>query len=485
MPRLSPDSGTAIPPSARLSAAGRDATPIGVTETHAVVVGGSLTGLMATAALARHFDRVTLLERDAFPESAETRKGVPQARHVHVLLKQGERILAEFFPGLVEELVGSGATAIDMARDTRWFYFGAWKARFASGIEFLSQSRSFLEWRVRERLAATANVELRDGCEVRGLVLDPARRVRGVRLADGDATMAADLVVDASGRVSRATSWLTEAGLPTPRESQVKVAVGYASRLYRRPPDALADWKALFVYPRPPGTRLGVMVPVEGDRWMVTLVGWFGDHPPDDEAGFLDFARSLPVPDFHAAIRDAEPLSPIVLHKFPANLRRHYEDFAMPDGLAVIGDALCSFNPIYGQGMTTGAIGAHTLDQALAARARAAGGLADLSGFSGAFQRRLATRIDSPWLLTTCEDLRSPEAEGERPAWMPLLHWYTRRVQQLTWHDQFVGKRFLEVMHLTKSPRALFHPYIVLRALTATTPGTPPGAGARVAHEAA
>jgi flavin-dependent dehydrogenase len=435
------------------------------------VVGGSLTGLMATAALARHFDQVTLVERDALPETPDTRKGVPQARHVHVLLKQGERILADFFPGLVDELTAAGATAIDMARDTRWFYFGAWKARFASGIEFLSQSRSFLEWQVRRRLAALPGVRLRPGTEVRSLVLDDARQVRGVRLAGSDETVPADFVVDATGRVSRGTAWLGDAGLPTPRESRVTVGVGYASRMYRRAPGALADWKALFVYPRPPGTRLGVMVPVEGDRWMVTLVGWFGDHPPDDEAGFLAFAESLPVPDFHAAIRDAEPLSPIALHKFPANLRRHYEELAtMPEGLAVIGDALCSFNPIYGQGMTTGAIGAQTLDAALAdqVRGRAAGD----GGFSQAFQRRLAALIDSPWLLTTCEDLRSAAAEGERPAWMPLLHWYTRRVQQLTWHDEFVGKRFLEVMHLTKSPRALFHPYIVLRALTAL--GGPP-----------
>ena len=140
----------------------------------------------------------------------------------------------------------------------------------------------------------------------------------------------------------------------------------------------------------------------------------------------------------------------------------------MPDGLAVIGDALCSFNPIYGQGMTTGAIGAQTLDAALTDhRRRHADG--DLAGFSQPFQRRLAALIDSPWLLTTCEDLRSDAAEGERPAWMPLLHWYTRRVQQLTWHDEFVGKRFLEVMHLTKSPSALFHPYIVWRALMAGT----------------
>jgi 2-polyprenyl-6-methoxyphenol hydroxylase-like FAD-dependent oxidoreductase len=443
----------------------------------AVVVGGSLTGLMAAAALARHCARVTLVERDALAAGPEARKGVPQARHVHVLLKEGERILADLFPGLVAELVAAGATVVDMARDTHWFYFGAWKARFASGVEFLSQSRSFLEWRVRQRLAALPNVTLRPETEVRGLVLDEARRVRGVRVTGAD-RLDADLVVDATGRVSRATAWLADAGLAPPRESRVTVGVGYASRFYRRPAGGLGDWKALFVYPRPPGTRLGVMVPVEDDRWMVTLVGWFGDHPPDDEAGFRAFAASLPVPDFAAALEGAEPLSPIVLHKFPANLRRHYEDLpTMPDGLAVIGDALCSFNPIYGQGMTTGAIGARTLDLALAERRGR-----DLAGFSRSFQRRLAAAIDSPWLLTTCEDLRSAAAEGERPAWMPLLHWYTRRVQQLTWHDQLVGKRFLEVMHLLKPPRTLFHPAILWRVLTSGA-GAPPAIPA--AREAA
>lgn len=434
-------------------------------ETHAVVAGGSLAGLMATAALARHFDRVTLLERDVLPPTPEARKGLPQAHHAHVLLKQGERILTDLFPGLVEELVASGSTLIDMARDTRWFYFGSWKERFASGVEYLSQSRSFLEWRVRERLAATPGVQLRGGCEVHGLVLDRGERVRGVRIGD-DETLPADLVVDATGRVSRATSWLATAGLPTPRTTQVKVGVGYASRCYRRPPHGRADWKALFLYPSPSGTRLGVMVPVEDDRWIVTLVGWAGEHPPDDDAGFLAFAESLAVPDLHVAIRNAEPLSPIATTKFPGSLRRHYESLAtIPNGLVVVGDALCSFNPIYGQGMTTGAIAARTLEAALA-DCRRVGGPPDLTGFSAQFQRRLGRLIDSPWLLSTCEDLRNAAAEGDRPVWMPIAHWYTRRLQQLRWDKEFVGKRFLEVMHLTKPPRALFHPYIVWRALT-------------------
>ena len=214
----------------------------------------------------------------------------------------------------------------------------------------------------------------------------------------------------------------------------------------------------LMIYPRRGGTRLGVLFPVEGERWMVTLVGWFGDHPRADERDFLAFAASLDAPDLHDAIRDAEPLSPVALHRFPSNRRRHYERLArLPESLAVLGDAFCSFNPIYGQGMTTGALGARTLDRCLA------GGR---DGLARRFHRALAGVIDGPWLLTTTEDLRSPSAVGPRPRWVPLVHWYTERVHRLTWNDRIVARRFLEVMHLTASPRALLHPYVAYRALT-------------------
>ena len=435
----------------------------------AVVIGGSLTGLLAARVLADHFESVTVLERDPAAPPDSARKGVPQARHVHVLLKQGERILARYFPGLCDDLLRGGAARVDMARDTRWFYFGNWKARFPSGLEMLCQSRPFLDWSIRRRVAAIPVVHLRDGWDVADIAIDSAGRVTAVevRATDGASreTLPADLVVDASGRGSRMPQWLARAGWPVPDETEVRVDVGYASRSYRIPPRAAADWTGLMIYPTPPRTRLGVLFPIEGERWMVTLVGWFGDHPPSTEQGFLDFAASLDAPDLFEAIRDAEPASPIALHRFPSNRRRHYERLQrVPEGLAVLGDAFCSFNPIYGQGMTGGALGARTLDLALAAHA-GAHGLDTLDGFSAAFHRALAAVIDSPWLLTTTEDLRSPAAQGTRARWLPLLQWYTERVQRLTWSDQFVARKFLEVMHLTEGPRVLFHPYIVYRAL--------------------
>jgi 2-polyprenyl-6-methoxyphenol hydroxylase-like FAD-dependent oxidoreductase len=435
----------------------------------AVVIGGSLTGLVATRVLADHFGEVVLVERDRFPDGPEARKGIPQARHIHVLLKEGERILAQYFPGICEQLLRGGAFRIDMAADTRWRHFGGWKVRFPSGMDMLSQSRPLLEWTVRGRVVALPNVHVLDGHDAAGLALDGGR-VRGLRVVPrgsaDETVIPADLVVDASGRGSRLPQWLGRAGVAAPEETEVQVDVGYASRFYRRPGADRGDWLALMIYPRPGGTRLGVLFPVEGDRWMVTLVGWFGDHPPADDAGFLEFARSLDAPDLHAAIRDAEPLSPTALHRFPSDRRRHYERLAhLPDGVVALGDAFCSFNPIYGQGMTTGVLGARTLDRCLNDRGRRAGA-AGLDGFSQRFHRRLARIIDSPWLLTTAEDLRSPAAVGRRPPWLGLAHWYTDRIHRLSWSDRVVGRRFLEVMHLSASPCALFHPYVILRALT-------------------
>jgi 2-polyprenyl-6-methoxyphenol hydroxylase-like FAD-dependent oxidoreductase len=326
----------------------------------------------------------------------------------------------------------------------------------------VSQSRPLLEWSLRRRVLGLANVDTLGG-DVHGLHAPTPERVAGVQLRRGAGTaaetLAAELVVDASGRGSRMPHWLEALGCGPPPESEVKVDVGYATRAYRRSPGA-RDWSALLCHPRFPDTRCGVLLPIEGDRWLLTLVGWFGDHPPGRDPDFLDWTRSLAVPDLADAVADAEPLSEIALHRFPSNRRRHYERLEkLPDGVAVLGDAACSFNPVYAQGMASAALGAAELDACLAESR-------DLAGFSRRFQARLARLTDAPWLLATSEDFRSPRAEGARPRFMPLLAWYTGRVHELTWRDRFAAQRFLEVMHLVRPPSALFHPYVALRALT-------------------
>ena len=199
------------------------------------------------------------------------------------------------------------------------------------------------------------------------------------------------------------------------------------------------------------------------DMWLVTLVGWFGDHPPADPAGYVEWTRGMPTVEFYETIKDAEICSPIAIHKFPSNRRRHYERMPrFPDGLAVIGDALCSFNPIYGQGMSTGALGAATLDSSLQELRQRAGAA---RGFSMRFQKQLAKVIDAPWMTVTGEDFRYEQAEGTRPFWTKALGWYTGRVYRLAREDEHVSRRFLQVMHLMAKPTVLFEPYVLRRVL--------------------
>jgi 2-polyprenyl-6-methoxyphenol hydroxylase-like FAD-dependent oxidoreductase len=364
--------------------------------------------------------------------------------------------------------VADGGQRVDTAGDARWHYFGGWKARFTSGVEMVSQSRAFFEWKLRERLAQRANVSVLCG-DVSGVAADATRRVHGarVRLRDPDTAepelIAADLVVDASGRGSRMPQWLADLGFERPPESEVGVDVGYATRFYRRT-DTPRDWKALLVHPKVTDTRCGVLLPVEGGRWMLTLVGWYGDHPPGDEAGFLDFAASLAAHEIHDAVKDAEAVSPIALHKFPSNRRRHYERVTVPDGVAVLGDAACSFNPVYAQGMATGALGAQALD----ARSRSSGGCAVPATSPASRSASSASSRASRTAPGCSRSMRTSAAP--RP-------WACARPDAAARSGTPHG--FTSSPGATASPRSAssrsciwcvrrppFHPYIVLRALT-------------------
>jgi 2-polyprenyl-6-methoxyphenol hydroxylase-like FAD-dependent oxidoreductase len=447
---------------------------------HAVVIGASMAGLLAGRVLADHFERVTIVERDRITADAEPRKGVPQGRHSHVLLYKGVSILTELFPDLFPALAQHGSTVIDTSADVRWHHFGGWKSRFPSPIAVYCQSRPLLEQQVRARLAARPNVCFLDDCEVTGLcATDDHGRITGVQLMHGSPEqraeeLSADLVVDAGGRGSQAPRWLRSLGYDQVEETLVRVDVGYASRLYRRPGRHPLNQNVLVINPTPPGEkRGGYLIPIEGDRWQVSLAGWLRDYPPDDAAGFLAYARSLPAPDLYEAIKDAEPVTPIAIHRFPANQRRHYERLArFPEGFLVLGDAACSFNPIYGQGMTTAALAAQALNNCLH-RHKRLGTRRDDPGFARRCQRAIARAVAVPWQLATSEDYRYPDAQGKRPAGTRLLNWYTGRVHELAKSRPYVTRRFYEVLHMLKPPAALFDPRILFAVMFAGRPARP------------
>ncbi|HEY6410912.1 MAG TPA: FAD-dependent monooxygenase, partial [Ktedonobacteraceae bacterium] len=340
---------------------------------HAIVIGGSMAGLLAARVLSEHFERVTIIERDQLIDDAEPRKGIPQGRHVHTLLAGGAAILGEYFPDLFATLAQDGAVPLSTV-DIRRYQLGVRVAAVPSPVKSLWQSRPFLEQHVRAALLERPNVRILDGCsvtrlrtsdeQITGVVL---RHRSGDQREDEEEELAANLVVDASGRGSRAPQWLATLGYGQVEETSVKIDVGYASRIYRCPDQLPSDWKVLIVLGTPPDNkRAGVIFPIEGGYWMVTLGGWLRDYPPDDDAGFLDFARSLAQPDLYEAIKEAEPITPIVVYKYSANRWQRYERLSrLPEGFIVMGDAVCAFSPVYGQGMSVAAIEAKTLDTCL------------------------------------------------------------------------------------------------------------------------
>lgn len=438
---------------------------------HAIVIGSSMAGLLASRVLSDHFEQVTVIERDRLPQEVQARKGVPQGRHVHILLHRGASVMQEFFPDLFPSLIQNGSVPIDTVADFHWFNFGAWKARFKSGITFYCQSRPLLEGYVRQRVAARSNVRFFDACEVVKLNANAdATRITGVQVRHRDGEqpeemLSADLVVDASGRGSQTPQWLAALGYDQVEESIIKVDVGYATRIYRRPDQTRFDRNVLAIYSTPPaGKHAGVLAPIEENRWIVTLMGWVRDYPPDNEADFLTFARSLPQPDLYEAIKDAEPLTPIAIHKFPANRRRHYERLRLPEGFVALGDAVCSFNPVYGQGMTAAALEADMLNTCLYQQ-RKSHTRGDISGFSLRFQKKIKSIVDTFWLLASSEDFRYPETQGKRPLGLHLLNNYARRVHELSTFDPQVTLLLYQVLQAIKPPTALFSPPMLAKVI--------------------
>jgi 2-polyprenyl-6-methoxyphenol hydroxylase-like FAD-dependent oxidoreductase len=270
---------------------------------------------------------------------------------------------------------------------------------------------------------------------------------------------AADLVIDATGRGSKSPQWLRALGYDAPAETVVGVNLAYATRHYHRDP---ADLSHIIVAEAPPhGSRGCAMLAQEGDRFILTLFGYAGDHPPTDDAGFLEFARSLPTPAVYERIKNAQPLSDVAVHKFPSNLRRHYEKLSrMPERYLVIGDAVCSFNPIYGQGMSVSAMEAEALQQVLA---RTAG----LDGLRKSFYAAAIPAVDVPWTLASGADLAYARVQGARNPMANLINAYVAQLHVAASIDQQVALTFFEVANLVRPPSALFAPALVLRTLRA------------------
>lgn len=427
---------------------------------HAVVIGASMSGPLAARALSEFYAVVTVLERDAFPQSDIPRKGVPQGRHPHGLLARGRNVIENFFPGWTDEVVASGGVRGDIAGDVNWVGHGVTIKSTPSDLVGLLASRPVLEGHVRRRLMALPNVRVIEKCAVQGLIADDSNAITGVRVRTGDGdehAITADLVVDASGRGSSSPAWLEGLGFVKPDEERIEIGIGYTTRVYRRRPTDLGGKLAVVIAGSGPNWRNGVILYQAEDRWIVAIGGYFGDHAPDDDQMFAAFAGSLPTSEIYDIVAHAEPLGDFVRYRYPANLRRRYERLArFPTGYLVFGDAICSFNPVYGQGMTVAAQEAACLRDCLEA------GDTDLAR---RFFAAAATAIDTPWDIAVGNDLRHPQVAGARSPKVRFINWYIGKLHMAARHDAKLATAFLEVANLEAPPTQLLHPAIVMRVI--------------------
>jgi 2-polyprenyl-6-methoxyphenol hydroxylase-like FAD-dependent oxidoreductase len=429
----------------------------------AVVVGGSLAGLLAARVLADGFERVTVVERDPLPDEPSTRPGVPQGSHVHVLQEAGRATLEDLFPGYGEDLLSAGGLLIDVVSDLVHYEEGGYLAEGPSRIPAYFATRPLLERIARRRVVAHGGIVLRAGCRCTDYLVDEDETtVEGVVVRDGDAApedVAADLVVDSTGRASRTPAWLSDHGYAAPDVDEVDIDVAYSTALVERPPD---DRRAFFVAADAPRTRGAGVFPVEGDRWQATLFGYHGDHPPTDPDGFREFAASLPGPDL-GGLLDRQPWvsAEIAHYPFPSNRRHRYEDLdRFPDGLVVVGDAIASFNPIYGQGMSVAALQALELHHALAAE-----GLADIGR---RFFGRVEGTVDAPWSVAAGGDFEFPQTTGPKPQGTDIVNRYVARLIRKAHTDGELREALTRVFMMEDPPSALFRPGVAWRVLKPT-----------------
>jgi 2-polyprenyl-6-methoxyphenol hydroxylase-like FAD-dependent oxidoreductase len=434
----------------------------------AVVIGAGMGGLAAARALSDYFEQVVVLERDPLSDAPVHRPGTPQSRHPHGLLVGGQRALSELFPGFERDLVEAGAVAVRSNIDTRVERPGydPFPQRDL-GLMSYALSRPAIEFAVRRRVRSYANISVRDRCRVSDLLATPdGTAVTGVQFEEGglgSQELAADLVVDASGHGAPTLEMLRTTGLPLPEETVIGVDQGNATGVFHVPNDAPADWKAVLTFGGLPPTsfRGALLYPLEGNRWIVGLGGRHGDAAPGDIDGFMAFARTLRTPTIYNAIKNARLDGEIVRYGFRDNFLRHFERLeTFPRGLIPIGDSICRFNPVYGQGMSVAAQEACLLRDLLAAQAPPAD---ILQGLAKVFFEKVPTLIETPWNVATF-DFIHPATRGERPADFETRIKFAAAFMKLAAEDPDVHRLNAEVQHLLK-PRSVYRDPALLQRI--------------------
>jgi 2-polyprenyl-6-methoxyphenol hydroxylase-like FAD-dependent oxidoreductase len=437
--------------------------------THAIVIGGGFAGLAAGRVLSEFCDSVTVIDRDRFPDGIEDRAGVPQARHVHGLLVRGLYEYERLFPGFERLAIERGATFHDHTNDFVVLRPQGWQPRYRSRLKFLSASRELIESCVRDQFRKMPNVELRDRIAVTGLSIarESGPRCAGVMVPAsaraGAEVLDADLVIDASGSVSRAPKWLEAAGIQPPNETVVDPLAGYSSRWFQGPsPQAWPDqwwwWAGAYIRRRPDALVEANFQLKEHNRWHLTLSGFNRRYPPTHEREFMAVLPTLRSPIIAEMVRLMEPISPVYANRAIRNRWRHYERWnqSLP-GFVAIGDAFVTYNPVYAQGMTAAALAAESLRACLIRH-----GLGSRELPRAFFKAQAAIQHD-PWMLSAGVDLRFPFTVGDRPVSIRLFNHYLDAIGVAARDYPLVRRRLVEVAQLIRPLSDFYDPGVMAR----------------------
>jgi 2-polyprenyl-6-methoxyphenol hydroxylase-like FAD-dependent oxidoreductase len=422
---------------------------------HAIVLGGSIAGLLAARVLTDHFDRVTIVERDKLANELTPRKNAPQGAHAHALLSRGRNIVEALFPGISDELVNGGATLAGI-EDVRVYVLG-WRKRFEDSDRVFAMTRPFFESTLARRARALNKVTVLEETEVAAITGSPDRATGvTIRDASGARGLAADFIVDARGRASNLADWMKQMGLEGPPHVTSPLASCYSSCLYEPEPGA----------PRPRlhqvakfEDKLGVLIfPVEKNRVLVSLGANAIMPMPKTQEEFLAYLHALPVPDAYDAVKPLRAITPIAHSRFSASVRRDYHMLKrLPEGIVAIGDAVASFNPVFGQGMTVAALEAEWLAECLTKSDP------HTAGFAKTYYAGVKPIVDLAWGLPDLEARRNnPKAQN----WLiRFLLWYTQRMQKTATRSVYVSRTLLRVQNMVEPPAKLFGPPVFWRVL--------------------
>jgi len=409
-----------------------------------------MSGLLTAAALSPCFRRVIVLERGEFATEGKVRQHVPQGGHVHGLLCKGWQAMDRMLPGLKAEMDAAGATWVDFSQEFKWYHFGHVKSSFERPMVGPFISRPVLENLVYAQVELLGNIEMRSGVAVKSLTGD-ADCVTGIEY-EGGGFISADLVIDASGRASKTPRWLEQLGAKVPREETIPANVNYTTRRFSRP-EEMPDWKGLFVIPKPPETRAGAIFPVEGGDWMVTVGARDKSAMPKTNDDFIEFAKTLHTPELAEWLEKAEPKTDICHFSYPKSQRRYYHESGTPEGFLVMGDAMCSFNPLFGQGITICAMEAELLGCLLQSN----------SDWQREFYEQANEMIDVAWEMVELEDLRYPDVRHLASWKVKLRQAITARLHYKTSVDPELNQCFKEIIHFLRPPKDMMSLKMLMR----------------------